>query len=172
MTDEKKIEELVRQALAGIGNGKSAPKEQRPEGKLGLKADRDYPLGKNRPDIVKTGTGLDLDDITMKDVMSGNVKAEDLRITAKALLAQAEIADDVGRLQLAQNFRRAAELTKVPDERVLEIYTALRPHRSSKDDLLEIARELEETFDAPLNANHLKEAAEVYERRGLLRESE
>ena len=83
-----------------------------------------------------------MDDITLDEVMKGNIKPEDLRITDKTLLMQAEIAEKVGRRQLAQNFRRAAELTKVPDDRILEIYTALRPYRSSKEELLSIAEEL------------------------------
>ncbi len=30
------------------------------------------------------------------------------------------------------NFERAAELTAVPDDRILEIYNALRPYRSTR----------------------------------------
>ncbi len=37
------------------------------------------------------------------------------------------------------NFERAAELTAVPDDRILEIYNALRPYRSTKEELLAIA---------------------------------
>ena len=88
--------------------------------------------------------------------MKGNIKPEDLRITGKTLLLQAEIAEQVGRWQLAQNFRRAAELTKVPDDRILEIYTALRPYRSSKEELLSIAEELENQYGAVLCANHVR----------------
>ncbi|WP_370642651.1 diol dehydratase small subunit [Tepidanaerobacter sp. GT38] len=170
--DEKKIEELVRQVLASVG------KTQSTEGCAGgtsqtecsnLDVKRDYPLGKNRPDLVKTARGQSLDDITLEEVMNGNVKPEDLRITDKTLLMQAQIAEQVGRRQLAQNFRRAAELTKVPDKRILEIYTALRPYRSSKEELLAIADELEHTYNAPLCANHVREAADVYERRRLLK---
>ena len=36
-----------------------------------------------------------------------------------------------GNLQLAENFLRAAELALLPDERVMAIYEALRPRRST-----------------------------------------
>ena len=44
--------------------------------------------------------------------------------------------------------RRAAELIAVPDTRVLEIYNALRPYRSTKVELLAIADELEDKYNA------------------------
>ncbi|NLZ53665.1 MAG: diol dehydratase small subunit [Thermoanaerobacteraceae bacterium] len=172
MIDEKKLEELVREVLASMGksqSGKGCPEGLSPTKCNNLDVKKDYPLGKNRPDLVKTARGQSLDDITLDEVMKGNIKPEDLRITDKTLLMQAEIAEQVGRRQLAQNFRRAAELTKVPDDRILEIYTALRPYRSSKEELLSIAQELENTYNAPLCANHVKEAADVYERRRLLK---
>ena len=43
-----------------------------------------------------------------------------------------------GREAFAGNLRRAAELISVPDERILEIYNALRPYRSTKEELLNI----------------------------------
>ncbi len=46
---------------------------------------------------------------------------------------------------VARNFRRAAELIAIPDERILAIYNALRPFRSSQAELLAIADELEHT---------------------------
>ena len=63
--------------------------------------------------------------------------------------------------------RRASELTAVPDERILEIYNALRPGASTKGQLLEIADELE-GYDAPSSAALVREAADVYERRNCL----
>jgi len=172
MIDEKKIEELVRQVLANMGKvpeEKTCPEQTSQSECCDLDVKRDYPLGKKRPDLIKTARGQSLDDITIEEVIKGNVKPEDLRITDKTLLMQAQIAEQVGRRQLAQNFRRAAELTKVPDKRILEIYTALRPYRSSKEELLAIADELEHTYNAPLCAHHVREAADVYERRRLLK---
>jgi propanediol dehydratase small subunit len=66
------------------------------------------------------------------------------------------------------NMRRAAELTRVADERILEIYNALRPYRSTKAELLAIADELENKYGAKINAAFVREATDVYERRGRL----
>jgi propanediol dehydratase small subunit len=129
----------------------------------------DYPLAEKRKDLIKTSTGKSLDDINIKNVMAGVIKPEDIKITGNVLLNQAQIADSVGRYQFAQNLRRAAELTAVPDERVLEIYNALRPYRSTKQELLDIADELGSKYNAKMNAAHVREAAEVYEKRGRLK---
>ncbi len=128
----------------------------------------DYPVAANRPDLLRTPTGKTLDDITLASVLDGSVTAEDLRITPEALELQAQVADGVDRSQLAQNFRRAAELTRVGDERMLEIYNALRPRASSKEQLEAIADELESQFDATVNAELVRDAARVYEQRDLL----
>ncbi|MGB4868447.1 MAG: diol dehydratase small subunit, partial [Candidatus Promineifilaceae bacterium] len=61
------------------------------------------------------------------------------------------------------------ELTNVPDERVLGMYNALRPNRSSKADLLAIADELESQYGAKVCANFVREAAGVYEARDVLK---
>ncbi|UCF02298.1 MAG: propanediol dehydratase small subunit PduE, partial [Deltaproteobacteria bacterium] len=71
----------------------------------------------------------------------------------------------------AANLRRAAELTRIPDERVLEIYNALRPYRSTKRELLDIAGELESQYQARVCAALVREAADEYERRGRLKQS-
>ncbi len=92
-----------------------------------------------------------------------------MRITPETLRLQAQIADGVGRNQFAGNLRRAAELTAIPDNRVLEIYNALRPYRSTKPELLAIADELEQQYNAKINADFVREAAGVYERRNRLR---
>jgi propanediol dehydratase small subunit len=59
-------------------------------------------------------------------------------------------------------------MTRIPDARVLEIYNALRPYRSTKQDLLGIADELDSQYQARICAALVREAAEVYERRGRL----
>jgi propanediol dehydratase small subunit len=134
----------------------------------GLDPRRDFPLATHRSELVRTPTGKRLEELTLDAVLNGDVTAEDLRITPRTLRLQAEIADAVGRPQLAENMRRAGELTAVPDERILEIYNALRPRASTKQELLEIADELESRYSAPKNAALVREAAEVYERRSLL----
>lgn len=135
-------------------------------------ATKDYPLAEHHPDEVTTPTGKRLADITMEAVIAGDITAEDLRITPDTLRAQADIAASAGRRQLGDNFRRAAELTAVPDERILAMYNALRPWASTREQLLDIARELQEQYDAPLCAAHVSEAAEVYEQRSVLAKPE
>jgi propanediol dehydratase small subunit len=56
----------------------------------------------------------------------------------------------------------------VPAETILDVYTALRPHRSSADELEAWAARLESEWDAPLTAAFVREAKDVYARRGLL----
>jgi propanediol dehydratase small subunit len=134
----------------------------------GLDPRRDFPLATRRSELIRTPTGKRLEELTLEAVLRGDVTAEDLRITPSTLRLQAEVADAVRRPQLGENMRRAAELTAVPDARILEIYNALRPRASTKQQLLEIAGELEDSYGAPANAAFVREAAEVYERRGCL----
>lgn len=134
-----------------------------------VNADQDYPLGSKRPELVKTPTDKNLDEITLDQVLAGKVKDEDLRITEKTLDYQAEIAAQKGRGQFGKNLKRAGELTQIPDARILEIYNSLRPNRSTKKELLEIAAELENEYNAEINAKLIREAAEVYEKRNKLK---
>ena len=55
---------------------------------------------------------------------------------------QAEVAAAHENPQLAENLRRAAELTRLPDDEVLAIYEALRPGRSTPGQLTALAGEL------------------------------
>lgn len=64
--------------------------------------------------------------------------------------------------------RRAAELIAIPDERILAIYNALRPFRSSQAELLAIADELEHTA-CDSECRLVRESAEVYQQRHKLR---
>jgi propanediol dehydratase small subunit len=125
-----------------------------------------YPLSDN-PDQVETPAGTKLSEITLEGIVEGEIDGEELVIAPETLEKQARIAEEAGRLQVAQNFRRAAELTAVPDDRILEIYNALRPSGAQKDELHAIADELESEYGAELNAAHIREAATVYEERGL-----
>ena len=133
-----------------------------------LDARHDYPLAEQRPELIKTPTGKNLDDINMDKVMAGEVTMEDCRISAQTLEYQAEIAESAGHPQMAANFRRAAELTAFADERVLEIYEALRPFRSTRDELEAIAVELENK-GAVLNAAFVRQGAAVYQQRKKLK---
>lgn len=126
----------------------------------------DYPLGTRRPDLVTTPSGLELDAVTLAAARAGSLVAGDTRATASTLALQAEVARAAGRVQLADGIERAAELTGVPDDEVLAIYTALRPGRSSADELAGWAVRLDE-LGAPRNAAFVREAAEAYRARGL-----
>jgi propanediol dehydratase small subunit len=128
----------------------------------------DYPLGQKRPDLVSTPTGRALEEVTLEALRTGRIGAEDLRATPETLRRQAAIALAAGRRPLADNLARAAELAIVPAESILEIYTALRPHRSSAEELESWARRLEAEWEAPLTAAFVREAKDVYAKRGLL----
>jgi propanediol dehydratase small subunit len=128
----------------------------------------DYPLGTQRPDLVRTPGGLGLDELTLDALRSGRLEASEMRATGATLELQAQVAVAAGRAQLAANLRRAAELTGVPDEVILEVYTALRPHRSSADELESWADRLERDFQAVATAAFVREARVVYEQRNLL----
>lgn len=131
---------------------------------------KDYPLATKRPQFIKTPTGKNLEDITLENVLSGQIKPEDVRISPETLESQAQIAESMNRDALARNFRRASELIAVPDDRILEIYNSLRPLRSTREELLAIADELENEYNAEVNAYFVREAAEVYEKAGKLRQ--
>jgi propanediol dehydratase small subunit len=124
---------------------------------------RRYPLGA-RGDAVRTPGGLRLDELALDDA---RVTPEELRATPETLRLQADVAAASGRAPLAANLRRAAELAAVPQEVVLEIYTALRPGRSTREELDAWARRLE-ADGAVLTAAFVREASTVYAARGLL----
>jgi propanediol dehydratase small subunit len=124
----------------------------------------DYPLGLQRPDLLTTPGGIPFSELNLD---GERMSAAELRATPATLRLQAEVAAAAGRRQLAANLLRAAELAPLPDETILEIYTALRPHRSSADDLEAWAGRLE-GLGAPLTAAFVREAKLVYAKRGLL----
>jgi propanediol dehydratase small subunit len=128
----------------------------------------DYPLGTQRPDLVRTPGGLGLEELTLDALRSGRLDASEMRATAETLELQAQVALAAGRAQLAANLERAAELTGVPDEVILEVYTALRPHRSTADELEGWADRLERDFQATMTAAFVREARVVYAKRNLL----
>ncbi|MGX9134372.1 diol dehydratase small subunit [Rummeliibacillus sp. JY-2-4R] len=131
-----------------------------------------YPLGSKSPDLLFTPTGKAYKELTLDAALKGEVTGADLRISPKTLEMHADISESLGRTQLAKNFRRAAEMINISDARILQIYNAMRPNRSTKEELLAIASELEEEYGATENAGLIREAADVYERRGRLRKSE
>ena len=113
-------------------------------------------------------TGRESAEVTLDAVRSGDVAIDDVRIHPETLEHQAQVAERHGNPQLAENFRRAAELTQISDADVLRIYEALRPRRSTPEEFEDIARWLE-AQGAPRNAQLVREASDVYARRGLSR---
>lgn len=119
--------------------------------------------------IVRSLSGLPLGEISLEAAARGEFSTADLRIHPDTLRHQANVAEEHGNRQLADNLRRAAELAAQDDQALLSIYEALRPGRSSRAELEAIAARLD-TAGAPLCAALVREAAAAYERRGLLGE--
>jgi propanediol dehydratase small subunit len=131
--------------------------------------DATYPMMEHGSGSIRTSNGRRLTEITMENVESGLLSAEDIQIDAQTLLGQAQIARQAGLTQLAANLTRAAELTAVANEALLEMYEMLRPGRSRFEELMALASSLEEQYNAAENARLVREAASVYRARGLLR---
>ena len=126
-----------------------------------------YPLAEHLRDDIRTRTGRSLSELTMENIRTDKVNADDFSIHPDTLRLQADIAEEAGFPQLAANFRRAAELALVPNDKVLAVYEALRPYRLTYEELLALADELEEDYAATENARFVREAAEAYKKRGL-----
>jgi propanediol dehydratase small subunit len=107
-------------------------------------------------------------EFTVEAAVDGKLRLSDLRMDPATLAHQAVIAERGGNPQLAENFLRAAELATMDDEEVMSLYEALRPHRSSAEQL-EALRVSLEGRGATRCAELVAQAAAVYARRGLLR---
>lgn len=127
-----------------------------------------YPLGEHERDRITSRTGKKLDELSLDEVRKGHVAPDDIKISAEMLRAQGEVADQAGNAPMKKNFERAAELTNVPDDVILRMYNKLRPNRATKTELARMAEELLEKYHAPNCAKLVLEAAEVYEKRGIL----
>ena len=127
-----------------------------------------YPLGQYEADSITSRTGKKLSEITLEEVKKGNIKADDIKISKETLKKQGEVAMDADNPAMAGNFERASELVDVPDEVILKMYNKLRPNRSTKLELVEMAKELLEKYHAVNCAKLVMEAAEIYEKRGIL----
>ena len=117
---------------------------------------------------VSAHSGRSLDEITVEAARSGELVLDDVRISRETLLAQADIAERTGSIQLEMNLRRAAELTALSTPDMLAAYEALRPYRSTFAELQELAERLT-AQQAHTCAQLVREAATAYQRRGLLR---
>ncbi|MDO5329735.1 MAG: diol dehydratase small subunit [Coriobacteriia bacterium] len=169
MNNEELVSKIAQEVLKKMESPASgSPKVSNSGGNTGMDSSN-YPLGEKSADKIYSSTGKKLSDMTMQQVLDGDLKAEDIRIAPETLNMQADVADSVKNYPFAKNLRRASELIAVPDDRLLEIYNALRPGRSSQQELLDIADELRNKYHAEDSAKLVEEAAEVYVKRNKLR---
>ena len=127
-----------------------------------------YPLGELEKERITSKTGKKLTDITLDEVMKNHISPDDIKISKEILRAQGQVAKENGNAPMEKNFERAAELVDVPDDVILKMYDKLRPNRSTKLELVLMAQELLEKYNAKNCAKLVMEAAEVYEKRGIL----
>jgi propanediol dehydratase small subunit len=128
-----------------------------------------YPLRENAADQLRAASGRQLAEITEEAARAGELSMADFQVSADTLRAQAEVARQSGYARLAENLTRAAELTSVPNVEVLRMYNFLRPGRATHTELLALASTLESQYHAPECARLVREAADVYQTRGLVR---
>ena len=155
MDQELLMKQIVEQVMAAMKNGTpaSAPAAASSCGSKVTAAN--YPLAESMADQIKTPTGKDFTSLSYEKVINGELSADDMRIAPETLEMQAQVAESVHREAFAGN--------------LLEIYNALRPYRSTKQELLDIAGELDGKYGAKTAASLVREAAEVYEKRGRLK---
>ena len=118
--------------------------------------------------MTRAFSGRDSAELTLDRLVRDELDPDDVRISPDTLEAQARVAEQHGNPQLAENFRRAAELTLLSEESLMALYEALRPHRSTAAELDALAARLD-GYPAPRCAALVREAADVYARRSLLR---
>ena len=116
-----------------------------------------YPLYRDDRTAVRLPSGRPVGDFSVENLGEGRLGPDDLGIHADTLRRQARLAEEAGFAPLARNLERAAELTRVPAPKILEIYEALRRGVPGPD-LEALARELEETHGAPVTAAFVREA--------------
>ena len=69
------IAEAVKRAMASLGesNGSNGGTTTLTKAAGKLDAKNDFPLSRKRPDLVRSATGLSLDDITLEKATSGKL---------------------------------------------------------------------------------------------------
>ena len=88
----------------------------------------DYPLGSRRPDLVRTPSGLPLDEVTLEAARDGHARRGGHARDGRDAGAPGRGRPSGGPARSSRtDLDRAAELTGVPDDELLAIYTALRP---------------------------------------------
>jgi propanediol dehydratase small subunit len=123
-----------------------------------------YPLYRDGGRRIRLASGRPIGDCSLVNLLAGRLGAADLGIHEETLREQARIADEAGFAPLARNLERAAEMTRLPDGKILEVYEALR--RDERRGTLEaLAREIERDYGATRTAAFLREAAAACEDR-------
>jgi propanediol dehydratase small subunit len=126
-----------------------------------------YPLMDNEMKTLKAASGRSVNDIKLET--ASELTGADFQISPATLRAQAQIAREAGYTQLAANLTRAAELTAVPNDELLQMYDLLRPGRARYDTLIALAERLENIYEAQETGKFVREAAVAYQVRGQLR---
>lgn len=128
-----------------------------------------YPLGAHHRSEVTAKSGRGLGDFALENVTAGGANPDDLSISAETLEIQAGFAREAGYREVAANLARAAEMTRIPNEEILEIYEALRPGRSTYYQLLSMSQRIASEYAAEHTGAYVREAAEAYRDTGLLK---
>jgi propanediol dehydratase small subunit len=118
---------------------------------------------------VYTQSGRALDELTIEALRANGLTPDDFRISREQLNKQAEAAEVAGYRQLAENLRRAGEMTGLSTEQVFEIYNLLRPQRATYAELSALADRLQNEQNMPHTAAFVREAAEVYRERQIVK---
>jgi len=166
MDNNQMIENMVREVLKSMQETSTKSAVNTNGSTI---SENEYPLGTKIPDKIASHSGVKLTDMTLEKVINGQITADDIKISSETLEMQSQVAESVNRHSFAGNLKRAAELIAIPDDRILEIYDAMRPYRSTKAELIAIADELENKYGCKINSKFVREAADVYEKRGRLK---
>ncbi len=128
-----------------------------------------YPLREHCANQLKAKSGKPYEQVTYEALIRGEVEKDDLKTHADTLRMQAEIAYRDGKKQFGDNLMRAAEMTAIPDEEVLELYNLLRPNRTDKKTLMAAAEKVRRDYGANAIAALIESAAQVYGKRGIVK---
>lgn len=128
-----------------------------------------FPLGQHHRDEIVTKSGRPLAELDLERILDGQVDADDVSVRDKTLELQAQFARQAGYHEVAENLARAAEMTRIPNDEILEIYEALRPGRSTYYQLLSLSQQIISMYGAEHTGAFVREAAEAYRDTGLLK---
>jgi propanediol dehydratase small subunit len=120
-----------------------------------------YPLYREARESLELPSGRPVGHFSLENLEAGRLSPEDLGIHEQTLRRQARIAREAGFAPLARNLERAAEMTRLPAAKILEIYEALRRGERSAE-LETLAGEIEQAYDAVLTAEFIREAAGLH----------